>query len=149
MKPAIEEVCHLASIQVRLFDYYITEGFLHGWYNPATTADAVCSWWWAFRTAIFRRIPWTARTLHEASVAISLVLNPSFSKVLIKIRRAAFSCGIMITDTKALTMAGEEEEGRIDGAGWWGASGLCSGTIEVQPGRSAQPGASGNGPPLK
>lgn len=54
---------------------------------------------------LFRRILWTAHTLHEASEAISLVLNPSFSKVLIKIRCAAASCGAMVADTKALTLA--------------------------------------------
>jgi hypothetical protein len=43
-------------------------------------------------------------TLHKASEAISLVLSPSLSKVLIKICCAAFSCGAMIVaDTKALT----------------------------------------------
>jgi hypothetical protein len=68
---------------------------------------------------LFRRILWTARTLHEASVAISWVSNPSFSKVSIKICCAAFSCGAMIADTKALTLAGRKEERRIDGAGWW------------------------------
>ena len=26
----------------------------------------------------------------------------------------------MIADKKALTLAGEKEEGRIDGVGWWG-----------------------------
>jgi hypothetical protein len=26
----------------------------------------------------------------------------------------------MIADMKALTLAGEKEEGRINGAGWWG-----------------------------
>jgi hypothetical protein len=60
-------------------------------------------------------------------VAISLVFNPSFSKVLIKICCAAFSCGAMIADTKALTLAGEKrKEGLMgqDGA----ASALSSGT---------------------
>jgi hypothetical protein len=56
---------------------------------------------------LFRRILWTARTLHEASEAISLVSNPSFSKALIKICRAASSCGAVIADAKALTLAGE------------------------------------------
>jgi hypothetical protein len=55
---------------------------------------------------LFRRILWTACTLHEASMAISLVPNPLFSKDLIKICCAAFSCGAMIADTKALTLAG-------------------------------------------
>jgi hypothetical protein len=40
--------------------------------------------------------------LHKASVAISLVSNPSFSKVSIKIYFAASSCGaIVVADTKA------------------------------------------------
>ncbi len=61
---------------------------------------------------VFRRILWTARTLHEASKAISLFSNPSFSKDLIKICCAAFSCGAMIAETKALTLAGlGKEEG--------------------------------------
>jgi hypothetical protein len=61
---------------------------------------------------VFRRILWTARTLHEASEAISLFSNPSFSKDLIKICYAAFSYGAMIADTKALTLAGlGKEEG--------------------------------------
>ena len=62
---------------------------------------------------LFRRILWTARTLHEATEAISLVSNPSFSNVLIKICCAASSCGAMImADTKALTLTGlEKEEG--------------------------------------
>ena len=60
---------------------------------------------------LFRRILWTARTLHEASEAISLVSNPSFSKVLIKICCAASSCGAMIVaDTEVLTLAGLEKE---------------------------------------
>ena len=60
---------------------------------------------------LFRRILWTVRTLHEASEAISLVSNPSFSNVLIKICCAASSCGAMIVaDTKALTLAGLEKE---------------------------------------
>ena len=60
---------------------------------------------------LFRRILWTARALHEASKAISLVSNPSFSNVLIKICCAASSCGAMIVaDTKALILAGLEKE---------------------------------------
>ena len=60
---------------------------------------------------LFRRILWTARTLHEASEAISLVSNPSFSKVLIKICCAASICGAMIVaDTKALTLTVMEED---------------------------------------
>jgi len=67
-------------------------------------------------SSCFRRILWTARTLHEASEAISLFLNPSFSKNLIKIYYTALSCGAMIADTKALTLAGlEKEEGRFGG----------------------------------
>jgi hypothetical protein len=64
---------------------------------------------------LFRRILWTARTLHEASEAISFVSNPFFSNVSIKICCAASSCSAMIVaDTKALTLAGleKEEEGR-------------------------------------
>jgi len=65
---------------------------------------------------LFRRILWTARTLHEASEAISLISNPSFSKVLIKICCAASSCGAMIVaDTKALTLAGMEEDRGCEG----------------------------------
>jgi hypothetical protein len=65
---------------------------------------------------IFRRILWTARTLHEASEAISFVSNLSFSKVSIKICCAASGCGAMIVaDTKALTLAGlKKEAGRIE-----------------------------------
>jgi hypothetical protein len=55
---------------------------------------------------LFRRILWTARALHEASEAIILVSNPSFSRVLIRICYAAFSCGAMIADTKALLLEG-------------------------------------------
>ncbi len=51
-----------------------------------------------------------ARMLHKASEAISLVSNPFFSNVLIKICCAS-SCGTMIiADTKALTLAGIEED---------------------------------------
>jgi hypothetical protein len=54
--------------------------------------------------------------LHEASEAISLFLNSSFSKVLIKICYIAFSCDAMTADIKVLTLAGlEKEEGRIGG----------------------------------
>jgi hypothetical protein len=61
---------------------------------------------------LFRRILWTARTLHDASEAISLVSNPSFSKVLIKICCAASSCGAMIVADTTLTLAGlKKEEG--------------------------------------
>src|SRR5947207_2609936 len=60
-----------------------------------------------------RRILWTARKVHDASEAISLVSNPSVSRVLIRIRCAASSCGAMIAaDTKALTLAGMEEEAK-------------------------------------
>jgi len=55
---------------------------------------------------LFNRILWTALILYEASKAISLVSNPSFSKILIKICCAAFSCDAMIADIKALTLAG-------------------------------------------
>ena len=49
-------------------------------------------------------------------MAISLVSNPSFSKVLIEICCAAFICGAMIADTKALTLAGlEKRKERIGG----------------------------------
>ena len=76
---------------------------------------------------LFRWILWTARTLREASEAISLFSNPSFSKALIKICCAAFSCGAMITNTKALTLAGlEKEERRIGGVARW----VSSGTLE-------------------
>ena len=68
-------------------------------------------------SCLFRRILWTARTLHEASEAISLVSNPSFSNALIKICCAASSCGAMIVaDTKSLTLARlAKEEERIRG----------------------------------
>ena len=61
---------------------------------------------------------------HAASVAISLVSSPSFSKVLIKIYRIAFSYGAMFADTRTLTLAGlEEAEGKTGGvmgrASWW------------------------------
>ena len=55
---------------------------------------------------LFRRILWTARKLHKASEAVSLVSNPSFSNVLIKICCAASSCvGITAarTDVKLVT----------------------------------------------
>ena len=59
---------------------------------------------------LFRRILWMARTLHEASKAISLVSNPSFSKVSIKICCAASSCGAMaVADTKAADFGGLEK----------------------------------------
>jgi hypothetical protein len=55
-----------------------------------------------------------ARTVYEASEAISLFSNPSFSKDLIKICYVALSCSAIIADKKALTLAGlEKEEGRI------------------------------------
>jgi hypothetical protein len=58
-------------------------------------------------SCLFRRILWTARTLHEASEAISSVSNPLFSKVLIKICCAASSCGAMVVaDTKAADSGG-------------------------------------------
>jgi hypothetical protein len=63
---------------------------------------------------VFRRILWTARTLHEASEAIILASNPSFSKVLIEICCALSSYGDMVVaDTRALTL--EKEEGWIGG----------------------------------
>ena len=56
-----------------------------------------------------------ARTLHDASKAISLISNPSFSKVLIKICCAVSSCGAMIKADTTLTLAGlEKEEGRVN-----------------------------------
>jgi hypothetical protein len=59
---------------------------------------------------------------HEASVAISLVSSPSFSKVLIKIYCIGY--GAMFADTKTLTLAGLEEEkektgGVMGRARWW------------------------------
>jgi hypothetical protein len=55
------------------------------------------------KSCLFRRILWMARTLHEVSEAISLVSNPLFSKVSIKISCAASSCGAMVVaDTKAV-----------------------------------------------
>jgi hypothetical protein len=71
---------------------------------------------------VFRRILWTARKLHEASEAISLFSNPSFSKDFIKICCAAFSCGAMIADTKVLTRArlGKEEGNDRSVVEWWG-----------------------------
>jgi hypothetical protein len=48
--------------------------------------------------------------LHEASAAISLVLNPYFSKVSIRICCAASSCGAMVVDdTKAADSGGLEK----------------------------------------
>jgi hypothetical protein len=66
---------------------------------------------------LFKRILWMARMLHEASEAISLFSNPSFSNALIKICCAASSCGArIVADTKALTLAGlEKEEERMRG----------------------------------
>jgi hypothetical protein len=87
---------------------------LHGWCNAVTTADAVCSWGgghFGLQSLQTDSLDGAQRTLHEASVAISLVSNPPFSKVLIKICCSAFSCGAMIADTKALTLAVEKEEG--------------------------------------
>jgi hypothetical protein len=69
-----------------------------------------------------------ARTLYEASEAISLFSNPSFSNALIKICCAASNCGAMIVaDTEAAGLE-KEEEG-----------------VGVQLGRGAQPQVSGNG----
>jgi hypothetical protein len=54
---------------------------------------------------VSRRILRTARTVHEASDAISLVSSPSVSNVLIRIHCVESSCGAMIVaDTKALTL---------------------------------------------
>ena len=52
--------------------------------------------------------------MHEASDAIRLVSNPSVSKVLIRIRCVASSCGaIIVANTKELTRAEiEQEEGK-------------------------------------
>ena len=62
-----------------------------------------------------RRILWTARTVHEAFEAISLVSNPSVSRVLIRIRYTTSSYGTMIAaGTKAPTLAGMENGGK----GW-------------------------------
>ena len=103
----------------------------------------------------FRRILWTARTLHEASEAISLFSNPCFSKDLIKICYVALSYGSIIADTKALTLAGlEKEEGRIGGVTRRQDCGVnrqfcplrSAAVPEVQPGRGAQPQVSGSGP---
>jgi hypothetical protein len=57
-----------------------------------------------------RRILWTARIVHEASEAISLVSNPSLSKVSIKTCCARCSGGaiIIVDDTKAPILAGKE-----------------------------------------
>jgi hypothetical protein len=64
---------------------------------------------------LFRRILWTARTLHEASEAISLVSNPSFSKVLIKIYCAVFCCGaISLTRNVDPGGMGKRKEGEED-----------------------------------
>ena len=63
---------------------------------------------------LFRRILYTARTLHEVSEALISVLNPFFWNVSIKICGVASSCGAMIVgDTKALTLARFEK--RKDG----------------------------------
>ena len=59
---------------------------------------------------LFRRILWTARTLHEASEAISLFSNPCFSKVSIKICFAVSSWGaIVVADTKTADAGGLEK----------------------------------------
>jgi len=87
---------------------------------------------------LFKRILWMARMLHEASEAISLFSNPSFSNALIKICCAASSCGArIVADTKALTLAGlEKEEERMQGVtggqmAYFG-QGRGSGAFEVQ-----------------
>jgi len=87
---------------------------------------------------LFKRILWTARTLHEASVAISLVSNPSFSNALIKICCAAFSCGAIVADKKVLTGKKRKE-------GLMGQNGRAD-TSERTTGRGAQPQGSGNRP---
>jgi hypothetical protein len=83
---------------------------------------------------LFRRILWTARTLHEAFEAISLVLNPSFSNVSIKICCATSSCGAMIVaDTRALTPAcwKKRKNARSEGRQMT----IGGGTFGVQPGQ--------------
>lgn len=75
---------------------------MHGRCNTATTAERFVLSMGISNNCLFRRILWTARTLHEASEAISLVSNPLFSKLSIKICCAASSCGaIVVADTKA------------------------------------------------
>jgi hypothetical protein len=60
-------------------------------------------------SCLLRRILWTARTLHEASEAISLFSNPCFSKVSIKMCFAASSWGAMVVaDTKTADSGGLE-----------------------------------------
>jgi hypothetical protein len=54
--------------------------------------------------------------VHKAFEAISWVLKPSISRVLIRIRCAASSCGAMIvagTKTPSLVGMEEDEEGRM------------------------------------
>lgn len=58
-----------------------------------------------------RRILWTARTVHETFEAISLVSSPFVSRVSIRIRCEASSCGAMIMADATLTLVGMEEEG--------------------------------------
>ena len=83
----------------------------------------------------FRRILWTARTLDEATEAISLVLNPSFSKASIKRCVAASRCGaMMIADRELLTLSEWKEE-EMDQA------------HEMDDGRQQIPGVSGIVPP--
>jgi hypothetical protein len=49
--------------------------------------------------------------VHEAFEAIRLVLNPSVSRVLIRIRYVVSSCGtIIVASIRALTLVGMEEE---------------------------------------
>jgi hypothetical protein len=62
---------------------------------------------------VFRRILWTARTLHEASEAISLASNPLISDVLIKRCGAASKCGAMIVAD--MNPEGCEKEERMRG----------------------------------
>ena len=64
-----------------------------------------------------KRILWTARTVHDASETIRLVSNPSVSRVLVKIRSAASSCGAIIVASheSADSLEGVEEE-----VGWEG-----------------------------
>ena len=106
-----EEVCHLASIQVRLFDQRVQRAFrivdVMQLRRPMRAVlrggDSDC--------CLSRRILWTVRVVHEAFKAISRVTNPCASKVSTRIRCVASSCGAMaVAGTKALTLVGIEEE---------------------------------------
>jgi hypothetical protein len=73
-----------------------------------------------WKCRVFSRIPWTARTLHETTEAISLVSYPFISNVLIKRCCATSICDAIITaDMNRLNsiLAGCGKEEQIGGRG--------------------------------